>query len=108
MSNRSQDEYIQLLGQAVEDLIMDEINKSPFISIMTDSTPDTSHREMYSIVIRYTKHYQIEERLLSLQELPSKVGEGICLLLVKILEKKGISSEKIIDQCMTMLPTWVV
>ncbi|CAF3375987.1 unnamed protein product [Rotaria sp. Silwood2] len=104
MSNRSQDEYIQLLGQAVEDLVMDEINKSPFISIMMDSTPDASHREMYSIVIRYTKHYQIEERLLSLQELPSKVGEDICLLLVKVLEKKGISLEKIIGQCYDNAP----
>ncbi len=63
---------------------------------MIDSTPDASHREMYSIIIRYTKNYQVEERLLSLQELPSKVGEDICLLLLKTLQKKGVPTNKLV------------
>ncbi|CAF4740900.1 unnamed protein product, partial [Rotaria sp. Silwood2] len=104
LSHQSQNEYIQLLGEAVESLVIEEINKSPFISIMADSTPDTSHREMYSIVIRFTKNYQIEERLLSVQELPSKVGQYICLLLLKILQRKGISTEKLVAQCYDNAP----
>ena len=45
---------------------------------MMDGISDASYRQMYSIVvIRYTKHYQIEEYLLSLEELLSKVGEDI-------------------------------
>ncbi|CAF1353507.1 unnamed protein product [Rotaria sp. Silwood1] len=104
LSHQSQDEYVQLLGEAVESLVIEEINKSPFISIMADSTPDTSHREMYSIVIRFTKNYQVEERLLSVQELPSKVGEEICLLLLKTLQRKGISTEKLVAQCYDNAP----
>ncbi|CAF1290136.1 unnamed protein product [Rotaria sordida] len=83
----------------IERLIVNEINQSPFISIMIDSTPDLSHREMYSIVIRYTKYYQVKERLLSLQELPSKIGEDIFQLLLDTLRQKGISTDKIIGQC---------
>ncbi|CAF3018104.1 unnamed protein product [Rotaria sp. Silwood2] len=99
MSKRSQDEYIQLLGAAIEHQIVNEINHSPFISILIDSTPDLSHREMYSIVIRYTYNYQVKERLLSLQELASKVGEDICQLLLDTLGRKGISTDKIVGQC---------
>ncbi|CAF1455551.1 unnamed protein product, partial [Rotaria sordida] len=104
LSHQSQDKYVQLLGEAVESLVIEEIIKSPFISIMADSTPDTSHREMYSIVIRFTKNYQVEERLLSVQELPSKVGEEICLLLLKTLPRKGISTEKLVAQCYDNAP----
>ncbi|CAF3870670.1 unnamed protein product, partial [Rotaria sp. Silwood1] len=88
MSKRSQDEYIQLLGAAIEHQIVNEINQSPFISILIDSTPDLSHREMYSIIIRYIYNYQVKERLLSLQELASKVGEDICQLLLDTLGRK--------------------
>ncbi|CAF3029952.1 unnamed protein product, partial [Rotaria sp. Silwood2] len=104
LSHQSQNEYIQLLGEAVESLVIDEINKSPFISIVADSIPDTSHREMYSIVIRFTKTYQVEERLLSVQELPSKVGEDKCLLLLKTLKRKEISTEKLVAQCYDNAP----
>ncbi|CAM4810354.1 unnamed protein product [Rotaria magnacalcarata] len=104
LSKRSQDEYIQLLGAAIEYQVVDEINRSSFISVMVDSTPDLSHREMYSIVIRYTNNYQVKERLLSLQELASKIGEDICRLLLDTLSRKGISTDKIIGQCYDNAP----
>ncbi|CAF4182158.1 unnamed protein product, partial [Rotaria sordida] len=47
---------------------------------------------------------QIEERLLSVQELPSKVGQDICLLLLKTLQRKGISTEKLVAQCYDNAP----
>lgn len=93
-----------MLGEEVQYLVVDEINKSPYISIMTDSTPDSSHREMYSIIIRYTVNYVVKERLLSLQELPSKVGEDICQLLLSSLKKKGIAFEKLVGQCYDNAP----
>ena len=71
---------------------------------MIDSTPDLSYREMYSIVIRYANNYQVKERLLSLQELASKVGEDICRLLLDTLSRKGISTDKIIGQCYDNAP----
>ena len=88
LSYRSQEEYILLLGAEVESLVTDEINDSSFTPIMTDSTPDKTHREMCSIVVRYIKNYEVKERLLTLQELPSKLGEEICQLLLKTLKKK--------------------
>ncbi len=104
MSHESQNEYVHLLGETVERLVIDEINQSSFISIMADSTPDTSHREMYSIIIRFTKNYEAQERFLSIKELPSKVGEDICMLLLKTLQQKGISTEKLVAQCYDNAP----
>ena len=84
--------------------MIDEINDSTFISIITDSTLDKTHREMYSIIVRYTKNYEVKERLLALQELPSKLGEEICQLLLKTLKKKGISTNKLVGQCYDNAP----
>ncbi|CAF1350586.1 unnamed protein product, partial [Rotaria magnacalcarata] len=46
----------------------------------------------------------LKERLLSLQELASKVGEDICRLLFDTLSRKGISTDKIIGQCYDNAP----
>ncbi|CAF1243809.1 unnamed protein product [Rotaria sordida] len=64
LSKRSQDEYVQLLDVTIERLIVNEINQSPFISIMIDSTPDLSY------------------------QLPSKIGEDISQLLLDTLHRK--------------------
>ncbi|CAF3707769.1 unnamed protein product [Rotaria sordida] len=80
LSKRSQDEYVQLLGGTIEHQIVNEINQSPFISIMIDSTPDLSH------------------------QLPSKIGEGISQLLLDTLRRKCISTDKIIGQCYDNAP----
>ena len=104
MSHQSQNKYVHLLGETIERLVIDEINQSSFISIMADSTPDTSRREVYSIIIRFTKNYEAQERLLSIKELPSKVGEDISMLLLKTLQQKGISTEKLVAQCSDNAP----
>ncbi|CAF4237751.1 unnamed protein product, partial [Rotaria magnacalcarata] len=41
----------------------------PSISIMVDSTPDISKKEMYSIIVRYTRNFEIEERLFAFGEM---------------------------------------
>ncbi|CAF4217287.1 unnamed protein product, partial [Adineta steineri] len=55
-----------------------------FYSIMIDSTPDISHQEMYTIVIRYTNNFNVKERLITAAEL---------------LKKFNISTDDLIAQC---------
>ena len=95
-SKLSQDKYVELLGTAIECRMINEINHAQFISIMIDSTPYLSYSERYYIVVRYTDNYQVKERLLSLQELVSKVDEDIYQLLINTLSREGISTDKII------------
>ena len=86
------------MGTAVHKSILKDINDAPFISITTDSTMDASHKEIYTIVVRYAKDFNIEERIISVSELKSKVGLDICEHILEQLKKCGISTDKIIAQ----------
>ncbi|CAF4492808.1 unnamed protein product [Rotaria sp. Silwood2] len=94
----SQNEFIDLLGNAVPKSIIEDINEAEFISITTDSTTDISHKEIYTIIIRFSKNFIVQERIISLTELNSKVGEDICKYLLDELKKCGISTDKITAQ----------
>ncbi|CAF4254196.1 unnamed protein product [Rotaria magnacalcarata] len=56
------------------------------------------------LAFRREPEAEVKERLLSLQELASKVGEDICRLLFDTLSRKGISTDKIIGQCYDNAP----
>ncbi len=77
---------------------MKRLNEVPFISISVDSTPDVSNKEMHSVIVRYCRNFQVEERLLAFEELSSKVGEKIVELIMLIFKKYGASTTKIIAQ----------
>jgi hypothetical protein len=104
MSGRSQDEFIMILGQHVKSTIIRRVNEVPFFSIMTDSTPDNSHREIYSLVIRFVVNFQVEERVVTIKELPSKTGEKICQFVLDCLNECQISTDRLIAQCYDNAP----
>ncbi|CAF1457233.1 unnamed protein product [Rotaria sordida] len=66
---------------------------------MIDSTPDSSHREIYTIVVRYTNDFNVEERLITAIELSSKVGLDISNMIFDVLGQFNISMDKLITQC---------
>ena len=86
------------MGTAVHKSILKDINDAPFISITTDSTMDASHKEIYTIIVRYVKNFNVQERIISASELKSKVGLDICEHILEQLKKCGISTDKIIAQ----------
>ncbi|CAF4385959.1 unnamed protein product, partial [Rotaria magnacalcarata] len=94
----SQNELIKLLGSAVHKSILNDINNAPFISITTDSTMDASHKEIYTIVVRFVKNSVVQERIISVAQLNSKVGQDICEHILEQLKICGISTDKIIAQ----------
>jgi hypothetical protein len=72
---------------------------------MTDSTPDSSHREIYSLVIRYVDdNLTVHERVLALKELPSKTGQTICDFILDTLRNYHISTDRLIGQCYDNAP----
>ena len=72
---------------------------------MTDSTPDCSHRGIYSLVIRYVDGaLNIYERVICLKELPSKTGEIICNFILNTLRGYQISTDCLISQCYDNAP----
>jgi len=53
LSKTIYDEFIQLMGQRVKKVITEEIESAKYFSLIVDSTPDVSHVDQLSIVIRY-------------------------------------------------------
>lgn len=89
LSNRSQNEIIDLLGETVKKNIISEIKDAKYFSIMLDSTPDIAHEDQVSEILRYV-HIN-EDRTVEIKEVfvgffqISKKDAGS--LANKILEK---------------------
>ncbi|CAF2704956.1 unnamed protein product [Rotaria sp. Silwood2] len=98
LTPQAQNEFIEIIGKEVHSEVLKRIMEVPFISIMVDSTPDISNKEMYSIIIRYTRNFEIQERLFAFGELNSKVGEHIVEFILSFFKTFGISTTKIIAQ----------
>ncbi|XP_050056113.1 zinc finger MYM-type protein 1-like [Aphis gossypii] len=54
------EEFISLIAKKVLNVIIDEVNRCKYFSIVVDSTPDISHVDELSFVIRYVKR-EIQE-----------------------------------------------
>lgn len=50
---RSQNEFIEMLGNETQRLIINEVKEASFFSIMADTTPDISHKDRLAVCVRY-------------------------------------------------------
>ncbi|CAG9835440.1 unnamed protein product [Diabrotica balteata] len=101
LSWRTQNEFIASCADYVRKVIVDELKRSKYYSIMVDSTPDSSHVEQTSFVFRYiifkedAKEYEIYERFLEFSDCNEKTGEDIPNLIKEVLKKYDVS----LDDC---------
>lgn len=58
------DEFIELMAKAVKDRLVDEVKRAKYFSLIVDSTPDLTHVDQLSIVIRYCLNGKVHERFL--------------------------------------------
>lgn len=99
MSNRAQNEFISIIGKTVHDSVINRLNKSSFWSIMVDSTPDVSHKDIMSIIVRFiNENEEVEERLLFIKEIKYKTGKNIADNVLQICAKLGLDINKLIGK----------
>lgn len=53
MSSTSIDEFVHLMAKKVLDNIVEEVKRAKYFSIIVDSTPDVTHLDQLSFVLRY-------------------------------------------------------
>ena len=91
-SNRSQDEFIGLLGKEVQTQIVQEINESEQVGIIADTTADVSHVDQLSLAARYVdKLGVIKERLISISPVTAKTGKGMAEAILKLYNECGLN-----------------
>lgn len=103
ISPTTQNEVIQSLGAVVLGDLVQEINASPFISIMADETADVSTVEQLALCIRYLKQSapgvkEICESFLGFLQLQNTTAKTITSAILDELTRVGIDQSKIVGQ----------
>ena len=77
MSGKSQNEFIQLLADAVREDIVHEVCSAGMFGVMADTTPDVSNKDQLAVAVHYLANDQPVERLVQVKEAMDKTGEGM-------------------------------
>jgi hypothetical protein len=78
---------IQLLSKTVKEPILADVNKAGYFSLSVDSTPDISHTDQLTLIIRYVSPEDglPSERFLTFHELKDHSGERMADLVFNYL-----------------------
>ncbi|XP_065658256.1 zinc finger MYM-type protein 1-like [Hydra vulgaris] len=94
-SPRIQNELSELLGQKVRNEILSNVREAKYYSVLFDCTPDASHKEQMTQIIRYVHITEetctIEESFVDFIGSHEKTGKGLAAEIIEKLEKDGLS-----------------
>ena len=94
LSPESQNEFISECSTLVKQHILLERKASKYFAVIVDATPDSSHVEQATILLRYLNlkddRYEVQERFLMFVDCSSKRGEDIAQLIMDTLEAHAI------------------
>jgi len=101
LSNTIQNELLSSTSKLISDSIISSINSSKYFAIIVDSTPDISHQEQLTIVVRFVSfknnQFKIYEHFLGFLKESSKTGAAIASTILKFLSNfSSISFQQII------------
>ncbi|OXA39897.1 Zinc finger MYM-type protein 1 [Folsomia candida] len=91
MSPRTQNEFISIAGSHLRSSILKDIKSRKFFSLMLDSTPDISHSEQISFIVRTVavseEGCKIEENFIDFINFEGKTGEQITEMILKQIDE---------------------
>ena len=89
LSKTACDEVIYLLSERVRSAIVHELNTAKHLSLSVDSTPDISHADQLSIILRYVSPTDGKpvERFIAFLNLESHTGEQMANQVLQYLSQ---------------------
>ena len=95
LSPKSQNEYIELLGEDVFNKVTEEVNESVMWRVIADTIPDVSHRDQLIVVARYVGPDSGEptERLVGISGINDKTGDGQAQGIVASVDRKSLDKD---------------
>jgi len=91
-----QNEIISLLGEKIKKTIINSLKSCKYYTIILDCTPDISHEEQITIVVRFvslnekTKLVDIREHFLGFCPVTDTTGKGLTAFIVNFLKNHDI------------------
>ncbi|XP_045421024.1 zinc finger protein 862 isoform X3 [Lemur catta] len=92
-------QFIKYISETLKKQILDDVRKSPCVSILLDSSTDASDQACVGIYIRYFKQMEVKESYITLAPLYSETADGYFETIVSALDELDIPFRK---------PGWVV
>lgn len=96
LGDKIQNEIISLIGEKIKANIISLLKYSKYYSIILDCTPDISHVEQITIVVRFvylnntSKKVEIREHFLGFCPILDTTGEGLTTFLINFLNRENI------------------
>ncbi|XP_065645605.1 uncharacterized protein LOC136076068 [Hydra vulgaris] len=103
-----QNEIIQILSKAVKEKIVVDLKASKYYSIIVDCTPDISHTEQRTIILRFVSilptpdekesYVNIREHFLGFFKIIDNTGAGMTEKILETLDSNRISMQDLREQ----------
>jgi len=84
------EELIQLMADKVRATILSELKEAKYFSVSVDSTPDLSHVDQLTVIVRYLLRGQAVERFLTFLQLGSHKGDNLASNLLLYFQSETI------------------
>lgn len=104
LGNVIQNEIISLLADNIKAVILEKVKKAKYYSIILDCTPDVSHVEQITLIIRFVdvnaneKSFEVCEHFLGFSPITDSSGEGITQFILKKLKDYDLKIEDLRGQ----------